>query len=84
MVYNLSDLTWQKYWRGNSLKSIPILVGPRNLDVPNQQARAKILSPDPVPKQNPRPENFVSEMYGGLSAAESAQPVTPVGPVILD
>ena len=83
-VCNLDDLRWQYYWRGNMLQRIPILVNRKNYDKPNEQARAKLLSPDPLPRMNPRPENFVSEMYGGLSAAESAQPVTPEGPVILD
>ena len=84
MVCNLDDLRFQRYWRGNRLAVIPILVSAKNYDKPNEQARAKILSPDPLPRMNPRPENFVSEMYGGLSAAESADPPTPVGPPILD
>lgn len=84
MVFNRARLRWQYYWRGNMLQRIPILVSEKNYDKPNQQARAKVLSPDPLPIRDPRPENFVSEMYGGLSAAQSADPPTPVGPIILD
>ena len=84
MVWPLSELRYQFYWYGNSLRRYTMLVCPRCYDRPSEQARAKLLSPDPLPRMNPRPENFVSEMYGGLSAAESAQPVTPEGPVILD
>ena len=77
MVYNRCNISWQYFWRGNHLTRIPILVGPDEYDKPNEQARARILSPDPLPIQNPRPEDFVSEMYGGVQVPSPVPPIPP-------
>ncbi len=48
------DLVKQMEWRGNALIWTGWLVHPNYLDVPNEQLRAPILPPDPVPVANPR------------------------------
>lgn len=37
------------------------LVCKRCLDIPNEQLRPRILSADPVPVANPRPENYITD-----------------------
>jgi hypothetical protein len=44
--------------------------------VPNEQLRARIIPPDPVPVANPRPENYAAEDVGE-SATQSATPPNP-------
>lgn len=54
--FNHSDLSWQWDWSGERLQNLRILVCRSCLDEPQQQLRARILSPDPVPIYNARPE----------------------------
>lgn len=60
-VYDLDRLQRQFEWRGAALVDTGKLVcagtgTKRCLDVPQQQNRTIILPPDPVPRQNPRPD----------------------------
>lgn len=57
-IYNHIDLSWQFDWAGTELINKRILVCRRCTDVPQQQLRAIILPPDPVPIQNPRVFNY--------------------------
>jgi len=57
--YNHVDLRWQMDWAGPSLINKRILVCQRCTDVPQEQLRTIVLPADPMPIQNPRPENFV-------------------------
>jgi len=59
-LYNHSDLSWQFDWQGSSLVNQRVLVCSKCLDQPQQQKRAIIIPADPVPVQNPRPENYVA------------------------
>ena len=67
-LYNHATLKWQFDWSGVRLQNLRILVCDRCLDVPQQQLRAKILSPDPLPIFNARPEPFT---VTGVSYDES-------------
>lgn len=56
--YSHVSLNWQRQWAGNRLQNLKLLVCDRCLDVPQPQLRTRILSPDPIPIRNPRPEHF--------------------------
>lgn len=60
-MYNHDRLQWQFQWQGPKLTNIRILVCEYCLDTPQEQLRTIILPPDPVPIQNPRPENYTSD-----------------------
>jgi hypothetical protein len=64
-----SDLSWQFEFAGPQLQNLRILVCRECLDKPQEGLRTLILPPDPVPIENPRPENFVSD----------DNPISPLG-----
>ena len=55
---NHKDLIWQWQWAGERLQNLRILVCESCYDIPQEQLRARILSPDPLPIYNARPEPF--------------------------
>jgi hypothetical protein len=57
-IYNHVDLRWQYDWAGASLLNKRFLVCHTCLDTPQQQLRAIVLSPDPLPIVNARPQAF--------------------------
>lgn len=68
LLYTHRDLRWQYDWAGARLQNLKILVCQHCLDDPQEQLRAKILSPDPLPIYNARPEPFT---VTGFSYQES-------------
>lgn len=62
MLYNLDDLAYQMEWRGPSMMSTGAKICRKCTDKPQEQNRTIILPPDPVPRLDPRPENFDAEM----------------------
>mgnify|MGYP001195876384 CR=1 FL=1 len=58
---NQYKMSWQYQWAGNQLINLRILVGPDNLDKPQEQLRTLILPPDPPPIYNARPEPYVMD-----------------------
>jgi hypothetical protein len=60
MWYSLDDMVRQFQWAGNRLVDTGLLVGPDEVDVPQQQFRSPILRPDPIPRVNPRPSPNVT------------------------
>lgn len=58
-IFSHSHLRWQFDWRGAQLQNTRMLVCRRCEDVPQEQLRAIVLSPDPVPIQNPRVPGWV-------------------------
>lgn len=56
--YNLVDLGWQYDYRGPLLQNLRIRVCDRCMDIPQNQLRPVITSPDPLPVVDPRPELF--------------------------
>jgi len=66
---------WQYDWRSERLTNLRILVCTSGCwDEPQEQLRAKILSPDPTPIANARPEPFT---YTGFGYDESNIMVQP-------
>ena len=59
MIINHNKLAFQWDWAGSQLINKRILVGPDNMDKPQEQLRTIILPPDPDPLFNARPENYV-------------------------
>jgi hypothetical protein len=59
--WNHERLSFQFDWRGEQLQNLRILVCPTCYDVPQEQLRARILPPDPVPIFNARPEPFAPD-----------------------
>jgi hypothetical protein len=53
-VFNRVDMVRQMEWRGNSLVWTGMIVGKPFADKPNEQGRAPILPPDPIPVTLPR------------------------------
>lgn len=78
-------LRWQYQWTGPRLANLRILVCPNCYDTPQEQLRTIILPPDPVPIQNPRAEQYVSESNPNASIGQSASPLltgTNIGTLI--
>ena len=58
--YTHSDLQWQYEYAGTGLVNRHFLVCHSCLDVPQNQLRAIVLPPDPVPISNPRVPDWVA------------------------
>lgn len=58
VIYNHVDLHWQYDFAGASMVNKRLLVCNRCMDRPQQQLRAMILPPDPLPIANPRVFNY--------------------------
>lgn len=58
--YNHVDLRWQTDYRGTRLTNIRLLVCDRCLDKPQPQIKPKIITQDPIPIPNARPELAVT------------------------
>lgn len=59
--WNHERLQWQYDWAGVQLINKRILVCRPCLDAPQQQLRAIVLPPDPVPIRQPRLEPFADD-----------------------
>ena len=55
-AYNLDALRPQMQWAGMALRDTGFRVCRRCQDKPQDQLRSPILPPDPVPRENPRPD----------------------------
>jgi hypothetical protein len=71
--YNHAQLRRQFQWTGNELTDTGLLVGPDELDIPQDQFRSPILPPDPLPIINPRP----SPNTTGVPIIGQPLPTTP-------
>ena len=80
--FNLSDLLYQHEWRGSRLMNIRLRVCARCLDKPFIFNRPLILPPDPVPKSDPRPENFEIADNGSPTPPPLPWPVQASGPTV--
>ena len=60
-IFTHRTLRWQFDWRGERLQNLRVLVCDNGCeDIPQEQLRARILSPDPLPIFNARPEPFTT------------------------
>ena len=63
---NRVRMNWQYEWAGTSLQNLRILVCERCMDIPQPQLRTIILTPDPLPVRDPRPDQSNMETgYAG-------------------
>lgn len=84
-VWNLNQLTWQYDYRGSAvLQNIRLLVCRKCLDVPQPQLTPNVLSPDPPPFFNARPEpyvvdetNWLATEDGDIIETQSSADLTP-------
>jgi len=60
--YNLVDLKFQYDWRGQKLQNLNLRVCKRCYDVPFEHYRPIIVPPDPLPKRQPRPDQYLPGM----------------------
>lgn len=80
--YLLSELNYQMEWRGARLMNIRLRVCPKCTDRPYIFNRPLILPPDPVPKADPRPENFQIADNGSPTQPPLPWPQQSPGPVV--
>jgi hypothetical protein len=59
--FNHCDLIWQFDYRGDNLQNLGYLVCQTCLDVPQEQLRPKMVSPDPEPVLNARPPAWAAQ-----------------------
>jgi len=70
-VHNLNKLQWQFDYRGSPmLQNTRLLVCDRCLDVPNLQFTPVMLSPDPPPIYNTRPEPYALDETDWLTTQD--------------
>jgi hypothetical protein len=79
---NLDNLRWQFEWRGQRLLNTYLRVCPKCLDVPFLLNKAIILPPDPVPRTNPRLQNFEAANNGTNPLPPLPWPVQAIGPAL--
>lgn len=63
LLFSLSDLTWQFQWAGPQLQNLRLLVCRECNDVPQPQLKPRILPPDPMPRLNARPQDWLEADY---------------------
>jgi hypothetical protein len=61
MLNNHENLCWQYEWAGTQLINKRILVCNTCMDEPQQQLRAIVVPPDPIPIVNPRIESYIAD-----------------------
>ena len=71
---NHYTLRWQFGYAGVQLINFKLLVCDRCEDLPQRQLGAKILSPDPLPIFNARPEPFTTTGFGYDDSNVMTQP----------
>ena len=71
---NHYTLRWQFGYAGVQLINFKLLVCDRCEDLPQRQLGAKILSPDPLPIFNARPEPFTTTGFGYDESNVMTQP----------
>lgn len=74
-LFNLETLRWQLQYNATGLYNTRFLVCDRCYDIPQPQLLNPILSPDPVPVQNARVENYFLDEVDLLST-EDETPIT--------
>lgn len=60
--YQLSELEYQYQWAGTRLQNLQRRVCETCMDIPQEQLRAIILPPDPLPVNDPRVELYSAEV----------------------
>ena len=80
-----SRMSYQEQWAGDKIVALGSLVHPDELDIPNRQLGNVVLTADPPPKRNSRPEDYTFEEASYLSTEDGdAIVVENTGTSILD
>jgi hypothetical protein len=84
--YNLYKLRYQYEWAGTKLINTRKRVCHICMDKPNPQLKTRLPPPDPVPVNDPRPENFMASRFdptpvSGNPIATEWQPPPPFRPL---
>jgi len=58
MIGQHNQMRWQHDWRGEKIVNLRVLVHEDELDIPQRQLGNLVLSADPPPIYNARPENY--------------------------
>lgn len=82
-MYSLNYLRYQYQWAGTKLQNLRLRVCDTCMDVPQEQLRAIILPPDPVPVMDPRPERYSGEVVSYLQTVEGPSLLTEDGQAII-
>lgn len=77
--WNLNRLRYQFEWSGTQLYNTRLRVCPPCTDVPFVFRRAQIFPPDPVPVNDPRPQNFQVANNGSPTVPPLPWPVQAQG-----
>lgn len=80
--YNLVDLNYQMEWRGPRLMNIRLRVCKQCTDTPYIFNKPIIYGIDPVPVQDPRPQNFTTANNGSPITPPLPWPVQGEGPAV--
>ncbi len=85
MIGPQPKMIYQREWRGNKIERLNVLVHPDEKDIPNRQLGSLMLSPDPPPKRNARPENYtIDEESYMITEGGSALITENAGTSIID
>ena len=80
MIWNLDQLQWQYAYQGSQTpQNTRFLVCPRHLDQLNEQDSPNLLSPDPLPVYNARPEPYTLDEASWLSTQDGDRITTQDG-----
>lgn len=80
---NHHKLRYAVQWSGTQLINLRFLVCERCWDKPNDQLRAKIVPPDPIPIRDPRPELWLypgAVSHIGIEGRPGAALATEISP----
>lgn len=81
--YNLDTLRPKQQWAGMKLQTYNFLVCKRCWDIPQQNLRTIIIPPDPMPVFNPRPEQYVAEVWTYATTQNDAVLLSEEGKVMV-
>ncbi len=85
MIGPRPKMGFQREWRGNKIVPLNILVHPDEKDIPNRQLGSLMLSPDPPPKRNARPEQYAIDEASLIITDDGSALITESsGTAILD
>lgn len=77
--YQHDQLRWSMQWQGPAIQNTRFLVCDSCWDTPQEQLRTILIPPDPLPIENPRPENYVSDNNPISGIGQNASPLIPYG-----
>lgn len=80
-VVNRVDLRYQLQWQGFKLQNLQLLVCERCYDLPSVQLKTIIIPADPLPIYNPRPEQYIAEVWSYRATQDGSIRITEDGKI---